>query len=101
MGDSYFEYLLKGYLQSGNTDMHKLTVWKAAMNEMREALIRKSPDGWTYVAREATRHGKRWTASPVMDHLACFVAGMLIIASRFVGASLADDWWLPVGTEIT
>jgi mannosyl-oligosaccharide alpha-1,2-mannosidase len=91
--DSYFEYLLKGYIQSGGTERQLLEEWKQAMQEMRDTLVRKSKGGLTYVAQ--ARY------STVMDHLSCFMGGLLALGSHYVAKEDAEDWWLPLGQEIT
>jgi len=92
-GDSYFEYLLKGYIQSGRTEHRLLVEWKKAMQEMRTSLVRTSKGGYTYIAVQRQ--------SDVMDHLSCFMGGLLALASHVVPKKDKEDWWLPVGTEIT
>lgn len=102
-GDSYFEYLLKRYLQSGCTEHQLLSTWKNAMHEMREALIKESPQGLTYIQSQATRvaPGVFGPAAIGMEHLSCYVGGMLAMASHYVPAEDAEDWWLPRAVEIT
>merc|ERR1719377_514027 len=36
-----------------------------------------------------------------MDHLSCFMGGLLALGSHYVPEPDREDWWLPVGTEIT
>merc|ERR1719333_807004 len=36
-----------------------------------------------------------------MEHLACFVGGMLALGAQSVPAEDREDWWLPTGAEIT
>lgn len=92
-GDSYFEYLLKSYLQSGRTEHALLTEWKLAMGEMRNRLLRTSKGGFTYVAVDPR--------SDEMDHLSCFMGGLLALGSHLVPQDEREDWWLPAGAEIT
>mmetsp|Transcript_126638 Transcript_126638/g.236702 ORF Transcript_126638/g.236702 Transcript_126638/m.236702 type:complete len:523 (+) Transcript_126638:36-1604(+) len=103
MGDSYFEYLLKRYLQTGCKQKHLLSTWKSAMREMRVGLLKKSAQGFTYIASPATRQGsgQPMSVSTGMDHLSCFVGGMLAMASQYVPSQEVEDWWLPTGVEIT
>mmetsp|Transcript_117309 Transcript_117309/g.190906 ORF Transcript_117309/g.190906 Transcript_117309/m.190906 type:complete len:520 (+) Transcript_117309:42-1601(+) len=104
-GDSYYEYLLKRYLQSGCTEQQLLSTWKDAMRAMRAALLGQSADGLTYIKSEATREAPGVYGShhvlDRMEHLACFVGGMLAIASHYVPTEEVEDWWLPTGIEIT
>lgn len=103
MGDSYYEYLLKNYIQSGFQKQNLLSTWKAAMREMKDHLLFESPQGFTYIATKAARDGPGTyhIVDPGMEHLSCYVGGMLAMASYFVPANEAEDWWLPTAIEIT
>jgi mannosyl-oligosaccharide alpha-1,2-mannosidase len=92
-GDSYFEYLLKGYLQSGKKEERLLKEWKQAMREMRDSLISKSDAGYTFISTSP--------GSGQMEHLTCFMGGLLALASHTVPAEHKEDWWLPTAKEIT
>lgn len=99
--DSYFEYLLKMYLLSGRQDRYYLDTWKGAMSQMRDALVRESSGGLTYVATNAEPGTLGWHATSRMDHLSCFVGGMLALGAHFVPAQDAETWWLPTAKAIT
>mmetsp|Transcript_97161 Transcript_97161/g.275245 ORF Transcript_97161/g.275245 Transcript_97161/m.275245 type:complete len:643 (-) Transcript_97161:68-1996(-) len=88
MGDSYYEYLLKMYLQTNQTESEWLVPWKKAMSEMTKRLLLTTKGGLLYLAEE--NNGK-----PVhkMDHLACFVGGMLKYAARVLPKEHVDDSW--------
>ncbi|KAL8606289.1 hypothetical protein ACOMHN_024185 [Nucella lapillus] len=78
-GDSYYEYLLKQWLQSGK----KLNVFRddylAAMKGVEEKLVRKSePSKLTFVGELLS--GRNF--SPKMDHLLCFLAGSLALGAH-------------------
>lgn len=89
--DSYFEYLLKRYHQGGNlTYLHS---WKSAMSEMRARLIHTSPTGFNYIAMDT---GDR----EQMDHITCFVPGMLALGSHIAPKEHAESWWLELGEEL-
>nr|KAG5712455.1 hypothetical protein BaRGS_011429 [Batillaria attramentaria] len=75
-GDSYYEYLLKQWLQSGK----KLTVfledYEAAVKGVEKELVRKSePSKLTFIGELLSSR----TFSPKMDHLVCFMAGTLAL----------------------
>lgn len=36
-----------------------------------------------------------------MEHLSCFVGGMLALASQYIPTEEVEEWWLPTGVEIT
>ena len=79
LGDSFYEYLLKMWIAGGQTPgvAAYRHMWEEAMESMIASLVFTSvPGNWTYVA-ELDR------GSPVhkMDHLACFVPGMLALGA--------------------
>ena len=79
LGDSFYEYLLKMWLAGGQTEALApyRHLWEEAMESMlAELVFTSSPGNWTYVAeldRETPVHR--------MDHLACFVPGMLALGA--------------------
>lgn len=85
-GDSYYEYLIKGYLQTNRTEHELFHKWKLAMDEMFQRLAHYSDgDQFLYIAKE--EHGE-----PIyeFDHLACFVPGMLMLAHHELRDLLSD-----------
>lgn len=98
--DSYFEYLLKMYVLTGKRERIYLDTWKAAMAEMRDVLIRKSPDGFTYVSNSG-ESGMKGSGETRMDHLSCFMGGNLALGSYLIPEKDAESWWLPTAHEIT
>lgn len=66
-GDSFYEYLLKAWLQSGQTDEEARQMFDDAMVAIIDKMIRTSANGLTYVSDlkfDRLEHK--------MDHLACF-----------------------------
>lgn len=49
MGDSYYEYLIKQWLQGGKKDENYITLWIKAMNEMVDRLVVKTAQGTWFV----------------------------------------------------
>ncbi|XP_067661758.1 endoplasmic reticulum mannosyl-oligosaccharide 1,2-alpha-mannosidase-like isoform X1 [Haliotis asinina] len=79
-GDSYYEYLLKQWIQSGK----KLDVFKddyvEAIAGMKEKLVRRSePSKLLFVGELLS--GRSF--SPKMDHLVCFLGGTLALGSYY------------------
>eukprot|EP00887_Chlorella_sp_A99_P003907 scaffold11.g3907.t1 len=77
LGDSYYEYLLKMWLLKGKKDNMYRTMWEAAMDEMIARLVFTSSEGLTYIAEF-----DRLVVKHKMDHLVCFVPGMLALGAR-------------------
>lgn len=96
MGDSYYEYLLKQWVQSGKKEDYLKDMWKRAMRETQEQLVVKTEGGLTFIAeKDEGRQRHR------MDHLACFVGGMLMMGARTLPADEVDAAWEPLAGEIT
>jgi len=96
MGDSYYEYLLKQWIQSGRTETHLKDAWKQAMREMMDKLVFRTKGGTLFVAD--LEHG---SPKYKMDHLACFVAGMLMKGSRMLPVEEVDPEWEPTAAGLT
>ncbi|CAE7463270.1 alpha-Man-Ia, partial [Symbiodinium pilosum] len=96
MGDSYYEYLLKQWIQGGKKDARLKDAWKRAMKEMMDTMVVTTSSGLQFVAElEGPRQRNR------MDHLACFVAGMLMLGSRTLPRDEVDPRWEPFAAELT
>ena len=77
MGDSFYEYLLKLWLQSGRKDSKYRRMYDEAMDGMHKLLIQKHPaSGLTYVGEM-----DNGTLENKMDHLSCFLAGNLVLGA--------------------
>ena len=95
MGDSYYEYLIKQFLQNGKRDERYKKLYVKAMNEMMDRLIVKTRQGTVFVAEENA--GRRLDR---MDHLACFVTGMLILGITELKPEEVDPRWYPAAEGI-
>ncbi|KAK7206502.1 glycoside hydrolase [Myxozyma melibiosi] len=79
-GDSYYEYLLKQYLQTYNKETAYRKMYDEAMTGVKKRLVQKSkPNGFTFVAE--LDHGWDNPTLPKMDHLVCFLPGNLALGS--------------------
>ncbi|KAK7303122.1 hypothetical protein RJT34_14023 [Clitoria ternatea] len=83
-GDSYYEYLIKVWLQSGasnnSSTSYLYDMYKEAMNGVRHLLVRKSiPSGLVFVGE--LPYGSNGGFSPKMDHLVCFLPGTLALGA--------------------
>lgn len=75
-GDSYYEYLLKQWLQSGKTEDWLKSDFVDAMDGVMSLLKRESqPSSLVFIGE--LLHGQ--TFSPKMDHLVCFLPGTLML----------------------
>ncbi|KAH0771977.1 hypothetical protein KY290_015958 [Solanum tuberosum] len=80
-GDSYYEYLIKVWLQQKGTNFSYLyDMYVEAIKGVRHLLVRKSvPNGLVFVGE--LPYGKEGGFSPKMDHLVCFLPGTLALGA--------------------
>nr|XP_022288303.1 mannosyl-oligosaccharide 1,2-alpha-mannosidase IA-like [Crassostrea virginica]XP_022288510.1 mannosyl-oligosaccharide 1,2-alpha-mannosidase IA-like [Crassostrea virginica] len=81
LGDSFYEYLIKSWLQSGKKDKMAKKMYDEAVQAIADKLVKVSPGGLTYVAEY-----KSGRLENKMDHLGCFAGGMFAL-----GAKYSDD----------
>ena len=78
LGDSFYEYLVKQWLQTRKKEPYLREMWEGTMLSMAKLLVQKtSPSEFVYVAD--------WTGNSLlhkMDHLACFIPAMLAVGSQ-------------------
>lgn len=84
LGDSFYEYLLKEWVQSDRTDTVARDMYLEAMQAVTSRLVQKSKSGMTYIAES-----KFDRLEHKMDHLACFSAGMFAMGSQTIPAAEA------------
>ena len=76
MGDSFYEYLLKVWIQGGKREKSYRLSYDKAIDGLVSTLLKKSSiDGLTYVAKIS--EGK--SLQHKMDHLVCFLPGTVIV----------------------
>ncbi|KAF8185316.1 glycoside hydrolase family 47 protein [Mycena galopus ATCC 62051] len=89
-GDSYYEYLLKQYLQTGQTESVYKKMYEGAMQGIHDNLVQKTPKRkLTYIAELLPRGGDwktNWSLQHKQDHLVCFLAGSLMLGATTAGA---------------
>ncbi|KAG6860344.1 hypothetical protein C0995_012457 [Termitomyces sp. Mi166 len=98
-GDSYYEYLLKQYVQTNGTEPVYKDMYDDAMTGIHNHLIQKSTKSkMTYTAElvpEQDRTGQiSWRLTPKQDHLVCFFGGSLMLGATRTGA-LVDKVSIP------
>ncbi|XP_053201986.1 endoplasmic reticulum mannosyl-oligosaccharide 1,2-alpha-mannosidase-like [Panonychus citri] len=91
-GDSYYEYLLKQYLQTG-IDWLKGD-WLKAVDAIRNRLVRvtQGPKQLTFIGELLRRETS--VVHPKMDHLVCFLSGSLALGHHHLTKTnaYADDY---------
>lgn len=77
MADSFYEYMLKIWIQGGKTEPLYRAMYDKAMEGMHQELLQKStPSGLVYIA---DKNGGRLDTK--MDHLVCFMGGLLALGA--------------------
>ncbi|KAK4269577.1 hypothetical protein QN277_022716 [Acacia crassicarpa] len=82
MGDSFYEYLLKVWIQGNKTPAVKLyrDMWEKSMKGLVSLVRRSTPSSFTYLCE---KNGGSLTDK--MDELACFAPGMVALGSSGYG----------------
>lgn len=80
-GDSYYEYLIKVWLQHKEKNWTYLhDMYEEAMKGVKHLLVKKSiPNGLVFIGE--LPNGPNGAVSPKMDHLACFFPGTLALGA--------------------
>ncbi|KAF5377098.1 hypothetical protein D9757_008768 [Collybiopsis confluens] len=99
-GDSYYEYLLKQFIQTNRTEDVYREMYDNAMTAVHENLISKSPySRMTYTSElipERHPNGQlSWRLTPKQDHLVCFFGGSLMLGATITGASSVSQISIP------
>jgi mannosyl-oligosaccharide alpha-1,2-mannosidase len=78
-GDSYYEYLIKQYLQTSQSEPVYLEMWNEALEGIKKHLLTYSKHASLTVLGERPQ-GLHKPLSPKMDHLVCFMPGTIALA---------------------
>ncbi len=78
-GDSYYEYLIKQFLQTSGGEPVYLDLWNEALNGIKKHLITYTKHASLTVLAERPS-GLAHTLTPKMDHLVCFLPGTVALA---------------------
>lgn len=96
-GDSYYEYLLKQYLQTSEQEPIYNDMYKESLNGVRKRMVGKSkPSGLTYIGE--FDNGINGPLSAKMDHLVCFYGGLVSLGAT-KGLTLEEARQLPEWNE--
>lgn len=78
-GDSYYEYLIKQYLQTSGGEPIYLDLWNEALEGMKKHLITYTKHASLTVLAER-QSGLHNALTPKMDHLVCFLPGTIALS---------------------
>ncbi|ANZ75090.1 BA75_02400T0 [Komagataella pastoris] len=94
-GDSYYEYLIKQYLQTNETVYKEM--YDEAIQGVKKHLVRKSnPSRLTFIGE--LPNGINGEFSNKMDHLVCFLGGTLAVGATSgltINEARQSDFWNP------
>ncbi|KAG9019607.1 mannosyl-oligosaccharide alpha-1,2-mannosidase [Tulasnella sp. 427] len=99
-GDSFYEYLLKQYLQTGRREPAYKDMYDAAMAFIWENLVQVTPTSRLVYTSELQPFGGyeagheenvHWRRVPKQDHLVCFLGGSLLLGATDGGNQLDRD----------
>ncbi|CAB4262091.1 unnamed protein product [Prunus armeniaca] len=87
MGDSFYEYLLKAWIQGNKTESvtHYREMWETSMKGLKSLIRRTTPSSYAYICEKTGS-----SLSDKMDELACFAPGMLALGSTGYGTDEAE-----------
>ena len=100
-GDSYYEYLIKQYLQTSKEEPVYLEMWDESLAGVKEHLLTYSKHAHLTILAERP-NGLKKDLSPKMDHLVCFMPGTIALAvtgGRTVAQAKASGSWTAADTE--
>ena len=77
LGDSFYEYVIKQYVLTGNTEERYARLAAKMMKGLSKLLFRSKPGNSLYIAEHRAR-----SFYHKMDHLACFAGGMFAMLAQ-------------------
>ncbi|XP_015115798.1 mannosyl-oligosaccharide 1,2-alpha-mannosidase IA isoform X1 [Diachasma alloeum] len=87
LGDSFYEYLLKAWIQSGKEDIEAREMYDEAIAAVVKNMVRKSPSGLVYLMD--LKFGR---PEHKMGHLACFAGGMFSLGAKTKENQVANKY---------
>ncbi|KAG1681970.1 Mannosyl-oligosaccharide 1,2-alpha-mannosidase IB [Nymphon striatum] len=97
LGDSFYEYLLKAWIQSNKKDKQSLDMFIEAMTAIEKNMLHTSKSGLMYFSEmKSQRHEHK------MGHLACFIGGLYALAAKTIPEDRGlKGHYLSIGQNIT
>lgn len=96
-GDSYYEYLIKQYLQTNKQEPIYQELWDEALQGVRRHLVTYTENSeFTIIAERPD--GLQRPMEPKMDHLVCFMPGTIALAATG-GLTEAEARKLPTWSQ--
>ncbi|KAL5675064.1 hypothetical protein ACJX0J_011195, partial [Zea mays] len=88
MGDSFYEYLLKVWIQGNKTEhvKHYRQMWETSMEGLLSLTKKTTPSNYYYICEK-----NGGSLSDKMDELACFAPGMLALGASGYGPEKSEQ----------
>ncbi|KAF8907715.1 glycoside hydrolase family 47 protein [Gymnopilus junonius] len=108
-GDSFYEYLLKQYLQTDKSEPMYLEMYQSAMEGIHTTLVHRGLNkGLVYTAEVHPDPQQRqadgqmaWRLMAKQDHLVCFLGGSLMLGATTTGLAGISVSVPPLPSELT
>ncbi|EDR15965.1 glycoside hydrolase family 47 protein, partial [Laccaria bicolor S238N-H82] len=102
--DSFYEYLLKQYLQTNKSEVVYRDMYDDAMTAIHSYLIQESKNAkMTYTSELIPEHHEdgeiSWRLTPKQDHLVCFLGGSLMLGATHTGTVTQQPVSIPPRPE--
>jgi len=95
LGDSFYEYLLKAWIQSNKEDIEARKMYDESIAAIEKYLLQRSKSGLVYLADM-----KYDRLEHKMDHLACFAGGLFALGAQSL-ESPEKERITQIGADIT
>ncbi|PXF49207.1 Mannosyl-oligosaccharide 1,2-alpha-mannosidase MNS1 [Gracilariopsis chorda] len=101
--DSYFEYLVKTWIQGGMKEDRQWGRFKRVVDSMVELATYESKHGDVIVMDVVVSQNGTVQFQKKMDHFACYIPGMIVLGMRGLGEKEAERRrrWEWVATQLT
>lgn len=90
-GDSFYEYLLKVWLQGGRRETRLWQMYQAAAEGMEKHLLKKNSEGLDFLNTATWSKGADVHVVEEMEHLTCFVPGWLGLGAQYLEGDAKDQ----------
>ena len=97
LGDSFYEYLLKEYIQSGGSDSTALRMYEEAMDGITSTLLQTSVQNHLMYFADM----KYDRLDHKMDHLGCFSGGLLGLGSKHMSSESKRARHMEIAAGVT
>ena len=113
LGDSYYEYLIKSWVQTNGTDTQSRRMFDSAVDAIQRRLVRTSVSGvkgmgFTSLFKHYLCTGMTYVAKQFygrlehkMEHLACFAGGMYAMGSMGLTNQSRSNYFRQMAANIT